>query len=80
MQIMSEIHSRLQNEYRKLREENELKKEQAKELLYMRIPRIEEIDREISLLAIKSAERVLKENITAQQATDIMKQQAALLR
>ncbi len=80
MEIKNEIQAKIENEYLRLRELNNSKKEHEKSLLYMQLPRVEEIDREISLLAIRSAERVLKENISPEHATAQMKEQAEALR
>lgn len=80
MQSMSEIHSLINSEYKKLQNEHEQQKELSKQTLYSLYPRIEEIDNEISMLAITSARRVLEEKITPEEATSSMKKRAAELK
>ncbi len=80
MQTMSEIHSFIKSQYIKLQNEHERQKENAKETLYALYPRIEEIDNEISMLAISSARRVLEEKISPEDATTAMKERASVLR
>ena len=80
MRSMSEIYMLINSEYTKLQNEHKQNKENSKQILYSKIPRIEEIDNEISMLAINSARRVLEDNISPQDATDIMKTKAQVLK
>lgn len=76
MQTMSEIHSYIKSQYVKLQNDIEREKQQYKDNLYALYPRIEEIDNEISTLAISSARRVLEEKISPEEATVSMKKKA----
>lgn len=80
MQSMSEIHTYIKSQYIKLQNEHERQKQYAKDNLYAMYPRIEEIDNEISMLAINSARRVLEEKISPEAATAAMKERANILR
>lgn len=80
MQSMSEIHTYIKSQYQKLQNEHESQRQYAKDNLYAMYPRIEEIDNEISMLAINSARRVLEEKISPEAATDAMKERADILR
>ena len=80
MQSMNEIYTRITSDYRKLQSEHETAKATALEILYSDYPRIEEIDREISTLAITSAKKVLEEKISPEQAADFVKNEADRLR
>lgn len=80
MKSISEIYTLINSEYIKLQNEHKQNKENLKQVLYNKIPRIEEIDNEISMLAINSARRVLEDNISPQDATDIMKSKAQILK
>lgn len=80
MQTINEIQAKIQAEYRKIQSEHEMSMNNAKELLYAEFPRIEEIDREISGLAVTNAKRVLEEKITPQEAADNVKKEADRLR
>ncbi len=80
MQSMNEIHSKIRAEYRQIQEEYENAKKNAEELMYASFPRIEEIDNEISALAIESAKRVLEEKITPEEAAEGMQEKARILR
>ena len=80
MQSMSEIHTYIKSQYIKLQNEHERQKQYAKDNLYAMYPRIEEIDNEISMLAINSARRVLEERISPEAATYAMKERANTLR
>ncbi len=76
MQSMAEIHSYIKSQYLKLQNDIERKREEYKENLYAMHPRIQEIDNEISMLAISSARKVLEEKISPEEATDFMKKRA----
>lgn len=80
MQSMSDVHAKIQAQYRRMQSEHEMAKQAAQELLYAKLPRVEEIDREISTLAITNAQRVLSENISPEQAAEYIKRDAARLR
>ncbi len=80
MQTMSEIHAYIKSYYARLQNERKTELENAKDALYARYPRIEEIDNEISMLAINSAKRVLEEKISPEEATVYMKQRAEILK
>lgn len=80
MPSMSEIHAGIQSYYRRLQTERDMAQKDSQLLLYAQFPRIEEIDREISGLAINNAKKVLEEKITPEQAADIIKLEAARLR
>ena len=80
MQSMNEIHSKIRLEYRQLQDEYENAKNIARENIYAMFPRIEEIDAEISSLAIESAKRVLEEKISPEEATMQMQEKARILR
>jgi len=80
MHTISEIHSLINSEYKKLQNDYEQQKELSKQTLYAHFPRIEEIDNEISMLAITSAKKVLEEKITPEEATSLMKQRADKLK
>lgn len=80
MQTMNEIQSKIQAEYRRIQSEHEMKKNNAQEFLYAEFPRIEEIDREISALAVTNARRVLEEKITPEEAAIAVKKEADRLR
>lgn len=80
MQSIAEIHSHIKSEYRRMQNEHKNKLESNKELLYSLYPRVEEIDNEISMLAITSAKRVLEEKISPEEATAQMKKKAEELK
>jgi len=80
MQSMNEIYTRITSAYRKLQSEHETAKATALEILYADYPRIEEIDREISTLAITSAKKVLEERISPEEAAEFVKIEADRLR
>jgi len=80
MLSMNEIHLKIRAEYRQIQEEYENAKKNAEELMYASFPRIEEIDNEISALAIESAKRVLEEEITPEEAAEGMQEKARVLR
>ena len=80
MLSMNEIHAKIRGEYRQIQEEYENAKKNAEELMYASFPRIEEIDNEISALAIESAKRVLEEKITPEEAALGMQEKARILR
>lgn len=80
MLSMNEIHAKIRSEYRQIQEEYENAKKNAEELMYASFPRIEEIDNEISALAIESAKRVLEEKITPEDAAAEMQEKARILR
>lgn len=76
MKSMAEIHRSINAHYNKLKEEHEKQKREAKENLYKLYPRIEQIDNEISMLAVTSARKILEEKITPEEATLYMKKTA----
>ncbi len=80
MLSMNEIHAKIRGEYRQIQEEYENAKKNAEELMYASFPRVEEIDNEISALAIESAKRVLEEKITPEEAALSMQEKARILR
>ncbi|MBQ4528720.1 MAG: ATP-binding protein [Clostridia bacterium] len=80
MQSINEIHAKIQAEYRRMQSEHEMNKAGAKDMLYALLPRIEEIDREISSLAVTNARRVLEEKITPEQAAESIRIEADRLR
>ena len=80
MQSINEIHAKIQAEYRRIQSEHEMKKNDARDILYSQFPRIEEIDREISGLAVSNAKRVLDEKITPEEAAETVKREAERLR
>ncbi len=80
MQSMNDIYSRINSQYRKLQSEHETAKATALEILYADYPRIEEIDREISTLAITSAKKVLEEKLSPDDAAEFVKNEADRLR
>ncbi len=80
MSSLSEIHTQILSGYNKLKEEHEKQKQNAKQELYAAYPRIEQIDNEISMLAVNSARRVLEEKISPEEATEYMKSKAQELK
>lgn len=80
MRTMEEIYSSVNSYYRNLQAKHEDEALSAKNALYSMYPRIEEIDREISTLAISFARRIIDENITAEEATASMQEKANALR
>lgn len=80
MLSMNEIHSKIRSEYRQIQDEYENARKLALENLYMMLPRVEQIDIEISSLAIESAKRVLEEKISPEEATIKMQQRAGELK
>ena len=60
MSTMSEIYSQINSEYTKLQNEHKQSIENSRQYVYERFPRIQEIDNEISMLAINSARRVIE--------------------
>ena len=80
MTTISDIHSRIIAYYSKLKEEREKQKREQKETLYRKYPRIEQIDNEISMLAVTSARRILEEKISAKEATELMNETAQKLK
>lgn len=80
MSSLSEIHTQILSGYNKLKEEHENEKKNAKLSLYSAYPRIEQIDNEISMLAVNSARRVLEEKISPEEATEYMKTKAQELK
>lgn len=79
MQTMSEVYFHINSEYNKLQNEHKQSIENSKQFLYEKFPRIEEIDNEISMLAINSARRVIEENLSPEEATLAMKKRAEIL-
>lgn len=80
MSSLSEIHTQILSGYTKLKEDHEKQKQNAKLSLYAAYPRIEQIDNEISMLAVTSARRVLEEKISPEEATGYMRQKAEELK
>ncbi len=80
MRTMEEIYSKINAHYRQLRAKHDDEAKTARNELYSMYPRIEEIDREISTLAISSARRILEEKISAEEATASMQSKADKLR
>lgn len=80
MPSINEIHAKIQADYRRIQSEYEMAKTNARDLLYADFPRIEEIDREISSLAVNSAKSVLEEKISPEEAAASIKAQAEKLR
>lgn len=80
MQSMNDVHAKIMAHYRKLQNDNEMNEKAARDMMYMRLPRVEEIDTEISTLAINHAKRVLEEKISPEEAARQIKLEAAALR
>ncbi len=80
MRTMEEIYSHINSYYKSLQDKYDDEAQNAKNALYSMYPRIEEIDREISTLAISSARKIAEKKISVEEATDIMHKKAALLR
>lgn len=80
MQSISEIHSRIQSEYRLLQNVYENERRDAELKLYVSYPRIGEIDSEIASLAVKSAKEVIAHKISADEAADFVKKEANRLK
>ena len=80
MQSISEVHSTILAEYRRMQNDHEFKKNMARNDMYEKFPRIAEIDSEISMLAINSAKRVLSEGITPEDAAAFAKSEVKRLK
>ncbi len=80
MTTISDIHSRILADYKKLNEEHEKQKKEHKENIYRKYPRLQQIDDEISMLAVTSARRVLEEKISPEKATELMRESAEKLK
>jgi len=80
MQSISEIHSRIQTQYRLMQNEYETAKQSAQAELYAAYPRIAQIDGEIASLAIKSAREVIDGNMTSLEAADYVKRESSRLK
>lgn len=70
--ISNNIKSLINEEYDKLRKQREEYEKEYNEKLYMAIPVVEEIDKEISLLAVKWAYKVVTDGITPDEAVAIV--------
>ncbi len=68
----SNIHKQIMGEYRILKEQREAKIRQLTGEMYMRFPRIREIDDEISRLTVRYAKMVANGEFTPEQAVDKM--------
>ena len=79
MSTISEIYSQINSEYTRLQNEHRQSIDNSRQYMYERFPRIQEIDSEISMLAINSARRVIEENLSPEEATCAMKQKADAL-
>ena len=62
------IHDKVMREYEKIRDFNKKEIDRINNELYEKIPQIKEIDNEISSLAIKYASKVVKEEISLEEA------------
>lgn len=69
------VHEAVMREYERMRNENEKKLEQRRNAVYEIVPAIAQIDREVSMLAVKNASRIISEGITAQEAVNSLNEQ-----
>lgn len=66
--VSNSIKAMIEAEYKKLREQRELYEKEYTDNLYSSIPLVEEIDKEISILAVKWAYKVVTDGITPEEA------------
>ncbi len=76
MEMINSIHSKIMSDYAKMQSDHETQKLEAKQMLYYRFPRIEQIDSEIAALAVNAARKVLEENISPEEAEKFVKMSA----
>lgn len=71
--IKDDFHSEIMAEYERIRENNKTATQNFKTQIYLNLPRIEEIDRELNSLAISAGKDMLKGNKDAQGIIEFMK-------
>lgn len=76
MEMINSIHSKIMSDYEKMQSDHETQRLEAKQMLYYRFPRIEQIDSEIAALAVNAARKVLEENISPEEAERFVKMSA----
>lgn len=74
------VKSLINDEYRKLREQRELYDEEYKNSLYKYLPQVEEIDKEIALLAVRWAYKVVTDGITPDEAVASVESKREMLK